>query len=58
MSLEIYVTLAIAIVGLILWAACTPATTLRIAAAKLGDVMLWAGLFAFCFALATKVLKL
>lgn len=57
MTVTIYLTLAIAIVGLLLWAVCSGATV-KAALAELGKAMLWSGLFAFCFALATKVIHL
>lgn len=55
MNIQIYMTLFIALAGLVLWALCSDAK-MKAVLAKLGEVMLWAGLFAFCFALATKVL--
>jgi hypothetical protein len=59
MKTEIYVVLAIAIIGWILWCICQePGMTLKKAVAKLGEVMLYAGMFAFCFAIANHVLHL
>jgi hypothetical protein len=53
MSMRIYVVLAVAAAGLLLWALCTPSTTVRAAGAKVGEIAIWAGLIAFCMAMAT-----
>ena len=55
MTVAIYLTLAIALAGLLLWAVGSGAKV-KDALTKLGEVMLWAGLFALCFALAGKVI--
>lgn len=55
--MQIYVPLVVALLGLLLWALCGGATV-KGALGKLGEVMLWAGLFACMFAVATHVLRL
>ncbi len=52
-----YLALIVALCGFLLWWVCTNATA-KVALAKLGEVCLWAGMFAFLFAVATRLIHL
>ncbi len=53
----VYLPLIVAIIGFAVWWLCTDSKA-KAAMAKLGEVCLWAGMFAFLFAVATRLIHL